>query len=77
MENIEYRCLYCTIDLPGFAPDTRVPDVDDDAAWVALAQEHLDGCEWVQTRAHRVHMRYRSNRSDWAGLKPHSRECGT
>ena len=29
------------------------PPADDDEAWEAMAAEHADGCEWVETRAHR------------------------
>lgn len=46
------ECAYCNADIPdagGF-----VPDVDDDPEWTALEHLHADGCEWVETRAHRV-----------------------
>jgi hypothetical protein len=41
-------CAYCD----EFIVDDRVPDEDDDDAWAELAQEHIKGCEWIETRAH-------------------------
>ena len=44
------QCAYCSAvveDRPG------VPNLDDDATWIKLAEDHLPGCEWVETRAHR------------------------
>lgn len=44
-------CLYCE----GVTPDiTDVPAVDDDEGWELLAPDHLDDCEWITTRAHRI-----------------------
>ena len=31
-----------------------LPDIEDDAAWAAIAAEHGHDCEWVLTRAHRI-----------------------
>ena len=42
-------CIYC-----GHVVKARsVPPASDDAAWISIAEEHADGCEWVVTRAHR------------------------
>ena len=52
---MEYeRCAYCGADLPAEAEDVKPPAVDDDEAWAELAKEHGTGCEWVETRAHRL-----------------------
>jgi hypothetical protein len=48
------RCNYCDQDV---TDETIVPAVDDDEAWAALAAEHADTCEWIETRAHRLGMR--------------------
>ena len=45
------RCAYC--GAPQTDVDT-VPDVDDDAGWAELAHTHAQGCEWIETRAHRI-----------------------
>lgn len=44
-------CAYCGASE---LPDAPAPAMDDDAAWARLAREHLDRCEWVETRAHRM-----------------------
>lgn len=46
------RCIYCDAVLP--ADDEPVPPVNDAAAWRQLREIHNDGCEWVETRAHRL-----------------------
>lgn len=30
-----------------------VPSADNDAAWANIADHHMPGCEWTETRAHR------------------------
>lgn len=50
MENLT-ECAYCGALLD---EEGEVPAVDDDEAWAALALEHADGCDWVETRAHRL-----------------------
>lgn len=47
-----YECLYCGTG--GHDPEAPVPPVGDDAAWADIAGGHLDSCEWVRTRAHRI-----------------------
>ena len=43
-------CIYCD----GLIADgTVIPAVDDDDGWAQIAGEHVAGCEWVVTRAHR------------------------
>lgn len=54
----DYTCAYCGRTIDG--PEPEVPASDDDAAWERLAEEHSEGCEWVETRAHRVDSRSRS-----------------
>jgi hypothetical protein len=34
-----------------------VPAIDDDKGWAELAREHQAGCEWIETRAHRIGVR--------------------
>lgn len=50
------ECLYCGATLLEWSARSadRMPSVDDDAAWSALEADHVEGCVWVQTRAHRV-----------------------
>ena len=43
------ECGYC-----GALTHHDHPSVGDDSAWCEVAIEHLDGCEWVATRAHTV-----------------------
>ena len=43
-------CLYCREE----TTTHEVPAIGDDAAWARLASEHADGCDWIETRAHRV-----------------------
>jgi hypothetical protein len=38
-------------------PPTEVPELGDDEAWEALAEDHADACEWIETRAHRFDTR--------------------
>ncbi len=48
------ECAYCNAELPAEQYDA-LPDVDDDAAWAELSAAHSsNGCEWCETRAHRV-----------------------
>jgi hypothetical protein len=42
-----YECDYCNAEVE----DGKIPAVDDDAKWAALAEEHAAGCEWVADRA--------------------------
>jgi hypothetical protein len=44
------RCAYCYADVE----ETDVPHVTNDAEWEALAEQHAEGCEWIETRAHRA-----------------------
>jgi hypothetical protein len=51
------ECIYCNAELSdGEGPDgvIAVPAADDDEAWAEIAGAHADGCEWVETRAHRL-----------------------
>lgn len=51
----QHQCLYCQAMLDGDEADLGpVPALDDDAAWVRIASEHAEWCEWVSTRAHRL-----------------------
>lgn len=43
-------CIYCD----ELSSDLSVPAVDDDEAWKTIALNHAPGCEWVETRAHRI-----------------------
>jgi hypothetical protein len=48
------HCLYCDALLPYPEDDQPpVPAIDDDQGWRAEAQNHIRGCEWIRTRAHR------------------------
>src|SRR5690606_15157271 len=44
-------CAYCESELPAHKA-SLVPPVDDDEAWEDLARDHLEGCEWILSRAH-------------------------
>ena len=44
------ECAYCGYEAPY---ENIVPPADDDEAWSALAEDHADDCEWIETRAHR------------------------
>jgi hypothetical protein len=46
------QCVYCDAEVER-ATEPTAPAADDDAAWAELAALHADGCEWVETRAHR------------------------
>lgn len=48
----EGDCGYCNayISAPAFE---AVPEIDDDAEWERLATLHAEGCDWIETRAHR------------------------
>ena len=48
------ECIYCNADVDAVDEDERPPEVDDDGAWAALAVQHAAGCEWIETRAHRL-----------------------
>lgn len=55
------QCAYCgnyvlVIDQDPCCcePCDVVPDVDDDDAWEERALWHRPGCEWIETRAHRL-----------------------
>lgn len=43
------ECAYCGRS----TTERNVPVASDDAAWLALADEHSANCEWIETRAHR------------------------
>jgi hypothetical protein len=45
------ECAYCGVMVDD---GNVVPPVDDGESWDRLAAEHGDGCEWVETRAHRL-----------------------
>lgn len=47
------ECAYCAADVPAHE---SVPGVRDDYAWDFIRHTHNQGCEWVETRAHRVGM---------------------
>lgn len=47
------ECGYCGAAIP-LADHETVPAGDDDDEWARLAPEHHRGCEWIDTRAHRV-----------------------
>lgn len=50
------HCCYCGQDLGRVLdPDSdTAPDVNDDTGWILESFRHLDECEWVRTRAHRL-----------------------
>ena len=49
-----FECAYCNAEVPAELYDA-LPDVDDNAAWAELSAAHSsNGCEWCETRAHRV-----------------------
>jgi hypothetical protein len=59
-EQCQY-CVYCENYVLVIDQDTRfsepcdiVPEVDDDEAWEERSLWHLPGCEWIETRAHRL-----------------------
>lgn len=45
------ECAYCLADVRA---GVAIPALDDEGAWRALATEHQPGCEWIETRAHRI-----------------------
>lgn len=45
-------CAYCGEHVTA-ADAEEVPAEGDDDAWARLAPQHLSGCEWIATRAHR------------------------
>ena len=49
MSETTIECIYCNADVT----ERPIPAIDDEQAWAALRSEHRDGCEWVETRAHR------------------------
>jgi hypothetical protein len=49
------ECIYCQHEITA-RQDITPPAVDDHAAWVALAGDHADDCEWIATRAHRINL---------------------
>ena len=51
---ITVRCAYCDRDVPCGVGEASPPDETDDEAWDALAEDHEEWCEWINTRAHRV-----------------------
>jgi hypothetical protein len=48
-----YRLVECAYCNAWVRPGDVVPASDDDQGWAEAAQGHADGCEWVETRAHR------------------------
>lgn len=46
------ECLYCGVEIPTNDAEI-VPKRDDTDEWDRLALLHGDGCEWIETRAHR------------------------
>ncbi len=50
MTTTQCECAYCG----STNADTSIPAVDDDCAWAGIAKLHAAGCEWVETRAHRM-----------------------
>ena len=49
-----FECTYCNAEIPAELYDAA-PDTADDTAWTELATAHsTSGCEWVETRAHRL-----------------------
>ena len=61
-------CEYCQSGIFADHPHIDdVPAIDDDSAWVDIAEHHDRSCEWVLTRAHRTdllptHLRLRAER---------------
>jgi len=47
-----HECLYCNREIAG--PEGPVPAVEDDEAWGQMASAHEPGCDWIETRAHRL-----------------------
>jgi hypothetical protein len=45
------ECAYCGANVSEIEP---VPPVDDNEEWERLATDHSEGCEWIETRAHRI-----------------------
>lgn len=50
--NTAATCTYCERDIT----TDKGPGLHADSAWAALAVEHTRDCEWVATRAHRLHV---------------------
>lgn len=48
------ECAYCGVTIEGAIEDEPTPALDDDDAWAEEADLHRPGCEWVETRAHRL-----------------------
>lgn len=48
-----FECAYCGAAIEGDGQGRTIPPESDDAAWKREAFDHLAGCEWVETRAHR------------------------
>jgi hypothetical protein len=48
-------CAYCGAEnCEDEIAEGWIPEVDEDQGWAKLALYHAQGCEWVQTRAHRI-----------------------
>ena len=45
------RCVYCGAHGPH---DEPVPAIGDESGWTRIARWHRAGCEWIETRAHRI-----------------------
>jgi len=45
-------CCYCGAEVDH--EHDQAPAVDDSEAWAELSTHHVPGCEWVETRAHRL-----------------------
>ncbi len=45
------ECLYCGAEV---LEDDIIPDVSHDDEWRRLEDAHFAGCEWIETRAHRI-----------------------
>lgn len=60
------ECAYCGAT---HTPPAEVPELGDDEAWEALAEDHADACEWIETRAHRFDTRImidqENNAEEW------------
>lgn len=54
IDHRDYSCPYCGADVARFAhPDAgeQLPPTEDVETWGVIATQHVDGCEWIATRA--------------------------
>ena len=48
------ECIYCGASIPD--EGEYVPAVDDTTEWDRLEEHHFYGCEWIDSRAHRIEL---------------------